>query len=185
MYFLCSERLGFRCWREDDLPLAIGLWGDPEVTRLIDARVTLSADAVKQMLDAHIAMEREHGVQYWPLFILDSGAHAGCCGLRPHDVARDIYELGVHLRPAFRGRGLAEEAASAVIGHAFARLGASALFAGHHPNNAASARLLGKLGFRYTHDEHYAPTGLRHPSYVLERADFQRQASPAGDRQRR
>jgi len=28
-YFLRTERLGFRLWREEDLPLAIGLWGDP------------------------------------------------------------------------------------------------------------------------------------------------------------
>jgi hypothetical protein len=30
--------------------------------------------------------------------------------------------------------------------------------------------MLRRLGFRYTHDELYPPTGLRHPSYVLTRA---------------
>lgn len=33
-YFLRSERVGFRTWTAEDLPLALGLWGDPEVTRL-------------------------------------------------------------------------------------------------------------------------------------------------------
>ncbi len=37
-YFLRSKRLGFRRWIEDDLDLALGLWGDPTVTRLIDRR---------------------------------------------------------------------------------------------------------------------------------------------------
>lgn len=37
-YFLRSERLGFRLWGSDDLDLAMGLWGDPLVTRLIDSR---------------------------------------------------------------------------------------------------------------------------------------------------
>jgi RimJ/RimL family protein N-acetyltransferase len=46
-------------------------------------------------------------------------------------------------------------------------LAASALFAGHHPANRSSRDLLLKLGFRYTHDEYYAPTGLQHPSYLL------------------
>jgi [ribosomal protein S5]-alanine N-acetyltransferase len=54
-----------------------------------------------------------------------------------------------------------------VIEHAFKTLAASALFAGHNPNNHASRRLLEKLGFQYTHDELYRPTGLHHPSYLL------------------
>jgi hypothetical protein len=37
-YFLQSARLGFRCWRDTDLQLALGLWGDPAVTRYIAAR---------------------------------------------------------------------------------------------------------------------------------------------------
>jgi hypothetical protein len=36
-------------------------------------------------------------------------------------------------------------------------------------DDTASRALLGKLGFRYTHDELYAPTGLLHPSYRLDR----------------
>jgi hypothetical protein len=41
------------------------------------------------------------------------------------------------------------------------------LFAGHHPENDACRRMLVALGFRYTHDELYAPTGREHPSYIL------------------
>ena len=69
LYFLHSKRLGFRTWSEQDLPLAMGLWGDPEVTRFIDSRPQLSREDVKQLLEKHIAMEREHGIQYWPLFL--------------------------------------------------------------------------------------------------------------------
>ena len=36
---------------------------------------------------------------------------------------------------------------------------------------------LRKLGFRYTHDELYPPTGLRHPSYLLAPAGTQTPAS--------
>jgi ribosomal-protein-alanine N-acetyltransferase len=34
-YFLKTSRLGFRQWSIADLPLAMALWGDPEVTRFI------------------------------------------------------------------------------------------------------------------------------------------------------
>ena len=37
-YFLRTERLGFRQWHEDDSDIALILWGDYEVTKLIDAR---------------------------------------------------------------------------------------------------------------------------------------------------
>lgn len=166
-YFLRTERLGFRSWTEDDLGLALGLWGDPEVTRLIVARGRLSGEQVRQRLAEEIACERDHGVQYWPIFLLAGGEHVGCCGLRPHDPSARIYELGVHIRSRHWRRGFAAEAASAVIGHGFGRLRVAGLFAGHNPENHASRRLLKKVGFRYTHDELYPPTGLLHPSYML------------------
>ena len=36
-YFLKTERLGFSKWTANDMELAFGLWGDPEVTKLICA----------------------------------------------------------------------------------------------------------------------------------------------------
>ena len=54
-----------------------------------------------------------------------------------------------------------------MIDYAFRTMGVSGLFAGHHPGNGASRRLLQRLGFRYTHDAFYGPTGLHHPSYLL------------------
>jgi len=169
LYFLRSKRLGFRSWREQDLSLAIGLWGDPEVTRLIDARPKLSDEDVKQLLEKQIAIEREHRIQYWPMFLLEDGEHVGCCGIRPYDPPQRIYELGVHIRSIYWRRGLAEEATSTVIEYASQKLGAAALFAGHNPNNNASRRLLEKLGFQYTHKQLYPPTGLEHSSYILRR----------------
>jgi ribosomal-protein-alanine N-acetyltransferase len=170
LYFLRTERPGFRSWRDSDHSLAIGLWGDAEVTRFIDGRARLSGEGVQQLLEEQISMEPEHGIQYWPVLLLEEGEHIGCCGIRPYDPAKRIYGLGVHIRSRYWRRGLAEEAASATIDYAFKRWAATALFAGHNPNNHASRRLLEKLGFQYTHRQHYPPTGLEHPSYILRRA---------------
>ena len=171
-YFLSSKRLGFRQWRAEDIDLARGLWGDPAVTRLIDARGQLANDQVQQKLQQEIAAAAQHGLQYWPIFLLATGEHVGCCGLRPYDLARSIYEIGFHIRAQYWRRGFAAEAAQRVIKFAFAELGAQALFAGHNPQNTVSRHLLTKLGFRYTHDEFYQPTGLDHPSYMLTREDY-------------
>src|SRR5207237_1254666 len=119
-----------------------------------------------------IATQASRGVQYWPVFLLTSGEHVGCCGLRPFEQYDTVYELGAHLRPAYWGQSYATEACRAVMGFAFVALRATALFAGHHPENDASHQLLKKLGFRHTHDQFYPPTGLRHPSYLLTAEEY-------------
>jgi ribosomal-protein-alanine N-acetyltransferase len=172
VYFLVTDRLGFRHWSPDDLPFAQALWGDPQVTALIGGQFT--AEQIEQRLKAEIASMTAYNVQYWPIFLLETGQHAGCAGLRPYKLDQQIYELGFHLRPEYWGCGFAQEAGRAVIGFAFEKLRAEALFAGHHPLNSASRRVLEKLGFQFTHEEFYAPTALKHPSYRLARADYLR-----------
>ena len=174
-YFLTTTRLGFHHWTLEDLPLALALWTNPEVTQMIGG--PLSPEQVKEKLVREIELQASSGIQYWPIFLRTTGEPVGCAGLRPYQKTTDIYELGFHLLPASWNQGLAQEAASAVIGYAFDRLGARGLFAGHHPENAASRRVLEKLGFRYTHDELYPATGLMHPSYLLE-APGRRHPSP-------
>jgi RimJ/RimL family protein N-acetyltransferase len=170
--FLETSRLIFRTWTETDEELALGLWGDPRVIQYIDARANLSVDEVRDRLTREIAGAREFGVQYWPIFLRSTGEHVGCCGLRPYDLARNIYELGFHIRSDLWGQGFASEAARRVMVYAFTELSVNGLFAGHNPHNTASRHLLQKLGFRYTHDEYYAPTGLYHPSYVLTADEY-------------
>jgi [ribosomal protein S5]-alanine N-acetyltransferase len=166
--FLESDRLVFRCWRAEDFDLALGLWGDPEVTAFIGG--PFSREHGRARLEQEIALADDYGVQYWPVFLRETGQHAGCAGLRPYPIEAATYELGVHLRAPFWKRGLAAEAARAVMDYAFNRRQAQALFAGHHPGNLASAALLKKLGFAYTHDELYRPTGQMHPSYLLRKS---------------
>jgi RimJ/RimL family protein N-acetyltransferase len=143
------------------------LWGDPQVTALIGG--PFSPEAVRARLEAEIAQMQRRGIQYWPIFLLEGNRFVGCAGLRPYRFDDRNYELGFHLCRAFWQQGFALEAAAAVIDHAFGSLNVPAVFAGHHPSNEASRRVLLKLGFLYTHDELYAPTGLLHPSYLLAR----------------
>jgi ribosomal-protein-alanine N-acetyltransferase len=161
-----TARLTFRRWTEADLPLARALFGDLQITALVGGPFDEAAIAAR--LATELANQRDHAIAYWPIS-LRGGAEVGCCGLKPREPARRIYELGFYLLPACWGQGLAVEAGASVIAHAFERLGASALFAGHHPENQGSQRVLEKLGFRYTHRELYPPTGFEHPGYELLR----------------
>jgi ribosomal-protein-alanine N-acetyltransferase len=165
IYFLKTARLGLRLWSSEDLPLALALWGDIQVTRLIGG--PFSEEQIREGLDREIASMRTYGVQYWPAFSLADGDFAGCCGLRPYEPEDHIYELGFHFRPCHWGKGFAVESARAVIAHAYDSLGAQGLFAGHHPENLASRKVLEKLEFRFTREELYTPTGKLHRCYFL------------------
>ncbi|MCR8842686.1 GNAT family N-acetyltransferase [Paenibacillus sp. SC116] len=165
-YFLQTERLGFSRWTEEDGKLAASLWGDPEVTIHISATGVFTELQVQERLRKEIRQEQLYDVQYWPLFELETGEFVGCCGLQPYQLDKGIYELGFHLKRTQWGKGYAGEAAEATIAYAFNEIKAVDLFAGHNPENKDSKKLLQKLGFTYTHDEYYPPTGLQHPSYL-------------------
>jgi RimJ/RimL family protein N-acetyltransferase len=173
--FLKTRRLIFRKWQESDMELALGLWGDLRVTKFIDSRGELSEPDVQNRLNQEIDSERNLGVQYWPIFLRLTGELVGCCGLRPYDLDRNIYEIGFHIRADHWGKGLATEAALGVIDYAFKVISVKGLFAGHNPYNTVSRHMLLKLGFRFTHAEYYAPTGLHHPSYMLTADEYYRQ----------
>jgi len=163
---LRTERLVLRTWTKDDLKTAQQLWGDPAVTALIsDAPLTLEEAA--DLLDQQIADQSEHGVQYWLCSEVATGEPVGAVGLRPCNHLEAPFELGFHLLADQQGRGFAFEAASAVVRYGLDHLGAGALFAGHHPDNHASAHLLARLGFEPAGELRYPGTGLMHPSYVL------------------
>lgn len=164
-YFLVTDRLGFSNWEEGDEALALTLWGTTEVSALIGGPFTTAE--VHARLRREIDTMNAHKVQYWPVFSLQNNELVGCAGLRPYGSGGDVFELGVHLRPSYWGQGIAQEAARAVIVYAFEHMAAKSLFAGHHPDNLQSARLLRKLGFSFTHEEFYPPTGQNHPSYLL------------------
>ena len=70
-YFLTSERLGFRCWEPGDSVIATALWGDSAVTRLF-SKEPFSPEQIKERLTQELATERDYGVQYWPVFELES-----------------------------------------------------------------------------------------------------------------
>ena len=170
-YFLRSRRLGFRCWREEDLPLAMEFWGDPEVTALTGGPFT--PDAVQARPRREMLRMSESGMQYWPVFLLEDDWHVGCAGLQIYRKEERVYELGYYLRREFWGRGLAQEAGRAVIDYGFRELGADAVFAGHHPLNSASRQVLLSIGFCFAGEKWYEPMGMLEPSYMIYKPQSQ------------
>ena len=164
-YFLQSERLGLCLWRSEDTQLAQSLWCDPEVMRHMGG--PYGVEGAQARLELEMQRQQQHGVQYWPMFLLTTGEHVGCAGLRPFHEQEGVLELGVHVALAFWSGRYGEEAARAVIRCDFGSLGLDAIVAGHGPDNLNSKLLLGRLGFSYTHDEPWGAFNVLHPYYQL------------------
>ena len=171
-FFLKTNRIGFRCWSKGDFQLASALWGSPEVTQFIVVK-PLTDQEIQEKLDEEVLSMSQSGVQYWPIFSLESGRHLGCCGLRKYKESLSTLEIGFHLNREFWGYGYAKEAASAIIDYALNSLSVGRLAAGHHPQNISSKKLLASLNFEFSHFELYEPTGLQHPMYFLEEKKYQ------------
>ncbi len=91
--------------------------------------------------------------------------------------------LGYWLARAHHGQGYMSEAAAALVGAYFTETGAEALMSGCFEGNAASARVLGKLGFQPSHDER-VHARARNAEVTLHRmrltrADWQRRRGAA------
>jgi ribosomal-protein-alanine N-acetyltransferase len=164
-YFLETTRIGFSIWQQEDIGLAQQLWGNAEVGRYISATGMFSAEESMARLQKEMRTQETRGMQYWPIFAREDNAFLGCAGLRPYGTEATAAEFGVHLLPAAWGKGYATEAGQAVMAYAFDVLAINALFAGHHPENKSSQKMLEKLGFVYEKEEFYPPTGRMHPLY--------------------
>ncbi|MDW2800941.1 GNAT family N-acetyltransferase [Clostridium boliviensis] len=166
-YFIKTKRIGFSVWAASDLDLATQLWGESEVTKYICSSGTFSGKDISDRLNTELHNNEMYHLQYWPLFELSTGELIGCCGIRPFKSESHSFELGFHLRKKYWGQGYALEAAKSAIDYSFRVLKADKLYAGHHPQNKASEKLITKLGFQLTGTVLYKPTGLYHPFYEL------------------
>jgi ribosomal-protein-alanine N-acetyltransferase len=123
-------------------------WGEPGV-RLYpwDDRAPLQTD-----VDAVVARSeadfRRSSYGLWAVRLADESQLAGVCGVRNLKDSGDV-EIVYSLAPQLWGRGLATEAAEAVLRYLFEELGLERVFGGADEPNRASARVLAKLGMRY------------------------------------
>jgi [ribosomal protein S5]-alanine N-acetyltransferase len=91
--------------------------------------------------------QERYGFSKWGVEERASGSLVGDCGMQLLEGGPDV-ELGFHLRTSVWGRGYATEAARACLDAAFTDLGLDRVIAIVAPGNAASVRVLEKVGMR-------------------------------------
>ncbi len=107
-------------------------------------------------------MYRDSGYGFWVMMDRADKQFGGLCGLLDQDIdgTREL-EVGYHLLPECRGRGLATEAARAVMDYAFVTLGKSRLISIILPDNHASIAVAEKNGMQYEKDSVFRQQAVR------------------------
>jgi len=155
-----TDRLLLRELTVADAPFILALLNDPDWLRHIgDRNVRSLADAETFIVDRLMAHYRERGFGFWLAVSKTNGAATGLCGLIKREGLDDI-DVGYAFLPAYRGLGLAFEAAEAAVAYARDRLGVKRLVAITGEENIASARLLERLGLRYEGLKQVKPYGV-------------------------
>ena len=147
-----TGRLAARRVRADDAVDMHRLHTDARVMGPISGAIA-SWDEAEALTRRMIDHWGRHGYGVWALRLRDGGGFVGRAGLRRRDIdGVDETELMCALAPDQWGQGYATEAARAVIGIAFDHLMLPSLVAGVAPADAASRRLVEKLGFAFERD---------------------------------
>jgi RimJ/RimL family protein N-acetyltransferase len=130
----------------DDVPDLRIIFGDADVVRFM-AMAQLSSEATALEFLAEIHNGFRAGTLYqWGLEV--DRAIVGTCTLANIDRRHRRTELGFALAKPFWGRGLMRSVLPVVIEFAFERLALHRIEADADPRNAASLRVLERLGFQ-------------------------------------
>jgi ribosomal-protein-alanine N-acetyltransferase len=163
---LSSARLTFRNWTDEDTALAEALWCDPEVTHYFGG--AMSREQAHDRLHAERERKNRYDIQYWPMFLRETGEFAGCAGLRQWQMDPNTIEAGVHLMRSAWGRRLGEEALREVLAYGFDTLGLPMIVAGHGIGHGNSQKLLERVGFGYTHNILWGPKAIEVRMYSID-----------------
>ena len=164
-----TQRLRLRPYAEADVDALHALWIDPEVRRWLRDDKVISREEAKQEVRDAIARFRTHGFGEWIVEPRGEPRPIGFCGFRFVAGTPEI-EILYGLAPDCWGRGLATEASRAVLGFGFEQCGLSRVTGNADVPNAASVRVLEKLGMGFERREQRGDLDL--VFYGLAREDF-------------
>jgi ribosomal-protein-alanine N-acetyltransferase len=164
---LHTARLTLRPWALDDIDELHAMWTRPEVRRYLWDDEIITRERAEGTVRELMAAQDTEGIGGWVVIERVTGAVAGFSALIRREPGDP--ELIYGLAPEWWGRGLATEAAGAVLAYAFGVLGCARVTAATDVPNTASARVMERLGMHFTHRGPL--NGLDTVFYELRRQD--------------
>jgi len=156
---ISCHRLIIRAITVDDAPFILTLLNEPSFLRYIgDKQVRNLEDARQYILNGPVASYERHGFGLCLMELKESHTPVGMCGILKREELPDP-DIGFALLPDFCHKGLAFEAATAVLQDARERLKIERFLAITSLDNEASINLLERLGFRFERVTKLSPNG--------------------------
>ena len=149
MVVIETERLVIRFLTAEDAEFILTLVNEPSfISNIGDRGIRTLEQASNYLLDGPITSYERNGHGLYAVELRESRDRIGMCGLLRRPLFDDI-DLGYALLPEYWSRGLAHEAATAVLEFGHSTLGAARILGLVSPNNIPSIRLLEKMGFDF------------------------------------
>ena len=145
---LLTPRLKLRWMDESDVEAHYAVFSDPEVARYWSSGPWTALDQSRDHIAATQAAYADGSGMRLGIELRESGALIGNASLHRFVDASRRCELGYALARAHWGCGYVSEALRALLDYGFTALDLNRVEADIDPRNAASARVLEKLGFR-------------------------------------
>lgn len=141
-----TERCIVRELVPEDAPAVLSLY-DAEALRFVEGPCKTAEEEAKVLAAYAKKVYGFFGYGTWALIDRASGRLIGRMGFEPFERENGAMSFGYILHPQFRGKGYALEAGTAILRYGRQMLGFTVIEADTLPENAASARLLERLGF--------------------------------------
>ena len=165
-----SERLRLRPFAAADVDQLHHLFTLPGIRRFLWDDEIIARERTVAVVEKSTASFQNHGFGLWALSFKDPGAIVGFCGFwHFHDPPQ--LELLYGLSPEHWHRGLATEAATAMIRYGFDGLGFARIEASTDAANTASVRVMQRAGLRFRKRE--MTNGLDTVYYAIDRPQKQ------------
>lgn len=169
-WVLETERLGFRPFVPEDLPLLIEQRSDPDMNRYLGGPELQNPEFLSKRIRFYISTYEKFGFGSCLMHWKESGEPIGSAGIQPLEGTDDV-EVGYNMIKEFWGRGIGTEAAKAWMDYGFKK-GLDRIVAVAHLENLASIHIMKKLGMTYEKTEMH--WGIECDFYGISREDFYR-----------
>ncbi len=164
---IVTERLRLRPLHRDDLDALTEIYQHPLVARWIGPH---TRDDVAREIAQHVDHQEARGWSFGAVEDLLTRRLIGDCGLQPLEHHGPEVELGYDFHPSVWGRGLATEAARAVLRRAFDDMEMDHIVAVVKPDHLSSQRVLEKVGMRQVETrEAYGESMLLYEAWRVQR----------------
>ena len=164
MTILETERLRMREFRPSDLDALFDLYRDPEIRRYFPDG-TRTYEQTREELEW---FSRAQPFSLWATELKEDGAFVGRCGLLPWTIeGRDEVEVAYMIGKPWQRRGLATEAACALVRHGFESLGLRRIIALIDPAHNESIAVARRAGLCYERDVFF--DGVNSAIYAVTR----------------